>query len=236
MGRVCHSYQTSVRVHSSGRSSVAGWTRSPTATTFSAVAVGLPGGGTGADQVAVEGAARLALGGAADADEAAAVVDVALEGGLLRGVERVAGVAEEDDGAVLLEVGGGEVGRVSGSSSTLEVVGGAERLDGGDAGVDGGVRRPVEDEDRGRRRLGASRRPRQQADDRREGQGEDPAGSCGRQPTTTCRERPDLTPSVPSSSGLPNAFPALRAGSYLRRCGVCQRSFDLSEAKARRAC
>ena len=33
------------RVHSSGRVLVAGWTRSPTATTFSAVAVGLPAAG-----------------------------------------------------------------------------------------------------------------------------------------------------------------------------------------------
>ena len=116
-------------------------------------------GGARADQVAEEGAARLALGGAADADEAAAVLDVALERGLLRGVERVAGVAEEDDGAVAVEVGGGEVGRVLArrrrrSRSRRR----APRWRSTPASTVG-VRRPVEDEDRGRGRLSAALRP-----------------------------------------------------------------------------
>ena len=97
MGRVCHSYQTSWRVHSSG--SVLGRRMHAVADLDDLLGRGgrAARGGPRADQVAVEGAAGLALGGAADADEAAAAVDVALEGGLLRGVERVAGVAEEDD-------------------------------------------------------------------------------------------------------------------------------------------
>jgi hypothetical protein len=99
--------------------------------------------GTGADQVAVEGASGLALGGAADADEAAAAVDVPLERVLLRGVERVAGVAKEDDGAVVVEFRRREVGRAL-ARVDAEVVRRAERLDRGDARVDGGVRRPME--------------------------------------------------------------------------------------------
>ena len=48
------------------------------------------GVGPRADQAVEERAARLGLGGAADADEAAAVLDEALQRGLLRGVEQVA--------------------------------------------------------------------------------------------------------------------------------------------------
>ena len=170
-------------------------------------------GGTGADQVAVEGAARLALGGAADADEAAAVVDVALEGVLLRGVERVAGVAEEDDGAVAVEVGGREVGRVL-ARVDVEVVRGAERLDGGHAGIDRGVRRPMEDEDPGCGRLSARARRGEQAEYRRH--------------DDECRQSPDLTHRFP----LPISPYSRTAGGKLSPPpGVCQRSFDMSDAK-----
>ena len=108
-------------------------------------AVGLRRGRARADQVAEERAAGLRLGGAADADEPAAALDVGLERGLLRGVELVAGVAEEDDGPVLAEVDQREVGRIL-ALSTLKSLIGAERLDRADAGVDRGVGRAVEDE------------------------------------------------------------------------------------------
>ena len=58
-----------------------------------------------------------------DADEAAAVAVVLLERGLLRGVEHVAGGVEEDDDAVLLEVGevelAGVVGDLHGEAQVL---------------------------------------------------------------------------------------------------------------------
>ena len=63
--------------------------------------VGLPAAGRAPIRLPKKVLPGSRLGGAADADEAAAVLDVALEGGLLRGVERVAGVAEEDDRPVL---------------------------------------------------------------------------------------------------------------------------------------
>ena len=56
--------------------------------------------GARADQPGDEGVARLGLGRRADADEPAAALDVALQGGLLRGVQAVARVVEEDHGAV----------------------------------------------------------------------------------------------------------------------------------------
>ena len=68
--------------------------------------------GARADQAVDERVARLGLSRRADADEAAAGLDVALEGGLLRGVEAVARVVEEHDGAVGREVGRAEDARV----------------------------------------------------------------------------------------------------------------------------
>ncbi len=71
-----------------------------------------------------------------DAGVAAAGPDVALEGGLLGGVEDVAGGGEPDHRLVLREVGVGELGGVLGGGDG-ETVLGAELLDGGDALVDG---------------------------------------------------------------------------------------------------
>ena len=109
------------------------------------MAVGLPVAGPRADQAGDERAGGLGLGRAADADEAAAALDVALERGLLRGVQAIAVVVEEDDRAVAREVGRGEGRRVRGRID-LEAVRGAERLERRDAGVDRRVRRPVEHE------------------------------------------------------------------------------------------
>ena len=142
------------------------------------------GCGAGADQAVEERAARLRLGGAADADEAAAALDEGLEGRLLGRVERV-GRAEEDDRAVLGEVGRGEISRALGRVD-LEVVGGAECLDGGDAGVDRVVGRAVEDEHRGCWRLRAGAGRAEQAED---GYDDD---NCRQAPALAHRSPPDL--------------------------------------------
>jgi hypothetical protein len=68
----------------------------------------------GADEPAVPGPVVLRVGRGVDARVAAARLDVALERGLLRGVEGIPGRGEEDDRVVLPERGRGEVRGVLG--------------------------------------------------------------------------------------------------------------------------
>ncbi len=95
----------------------------------------------GADEVAVPGPVVLGVGRRVHARVAAAGADVALERGLLRGVEHVAGGGQPHDGLVLREVGVGEGVRVLGRGDG-EIVGGAELLDRRDAGRDRVVPEP----------------------------------------------------------------------------------------------
>lgn len=90
------------------------------------------------DQVLVLRPVVLGVGGRVDADEAAAPVDVFLQGALLGVVQDVAGGGEEDDGLVVGEVLRGEGGHVLGGGDG-EVVLRAELLEGGDARRDGVV-------------------------------------------------------------------------------------------------
>ena len=137
----------SVRSSISGRSRVAGCTRSPK-TTVCWPRRRLPAGPR-ADQAVEEVGARLGVGGRADAEEAVAVLDVGAKRVLLRSLGKDVPVGvEEGDGGVLLEVRGGEVGRVVGDRDA-EAVLRAEVLDRDDAGVRGGVGAVVEDEDLG---------------------------------------------------------------------------------------
>ncbi len=125
------SYHSSVRVHVVGRCEVDG---------CDLVLVDdrrlLDGGvrlEVRAHQLPVPVPAVTAVGGGVDAHEAAAGLDVALEGGLLvRRAHRVAGGRVEDDGLVLRQVGVSEQGAVLGHVDR-EVVLGAELLDGRDA-------------------------------------------------------------------------------------------------------
>ena len=87
-----------------------------------------------ADQVAVPGPVVLRVAGRVDADVAAAILDEALEGLLLRRVEHVAGRVQEDDHAKPREIGGRE-GR--GVFGCLDGEAGCEQvLHRGDAGLD----------------------------------------------------------------------------------------------------
>jgi hypothetical protein len=64
VGRDCHRYQTSVRLSSSGSASVAGWTRSPTASVRVVAPVGLAGSGRApirSSSSAVPGSASAAV-------------------------------------------------------------------------------------------------------------------------------------------------------------------------------
>ena len=93
-----------------------------------------------ADQALVPGPVTLAGRGGVQAGPAAAVADERLQRGPLAGVEQVARGRErvgvvEDQGVERGEVGVGERGGVGGGDD-LEVVGGAELLDRGDAGRD----------------------------------------------------------------------------------------------------
>ena len=86
----------------------------------------------GADQAAVERPVVLGIGGGVDSCESAAATDVALERGLLRGVEDVAGRAQEHHRRVVPEGGIGERRRVL-RRIDPEPVPGAERADGLDS-------------------------------------------------------------------------------------------------------
>ena len=68
-------------------------------------------GRPGAEDVGQELPARVRLDRRADADEATAAAEVALEHGLLFRVERVAGRIQEDDGVVAAQVASGEAVR-----------------------------------------------------------------------------------------------------------------------------
>jgi hypothetical protein len=155
------------------------------------------GGRPRADQAVDERAARLRLGRAADADEAAAAVDVALQRGLLGRVEAVAGVVEEDDRAVLREVGGRERARVL-RDVDAEVVRAAERLQSTHARVGGRIRRPGEDEHLDGA-LRASATGAQHAQ---------PEGECGgeQQPPTPIRAHQGPQPAVNHALPHPRRF------------------------------
>ena len=109
----------------------------------------LGAGRPGADEAVEEVGVLLGVGGRADAEEAVAVLNVGAKRVLLRSLGKDVPVGvEEGDGGVLLEVRGGEVGRVVGDRDA-EAVLRAEVLDRDDAGVRGGVGAVVEDEDLG---------------------------------------------------------------------------------------
>ncbi len=111
-------------------------------------------------QFAVPGPAVLGVGGGVDAGVAATGLDVALERRLLVGGQHVSGGGEPDDRPVLSEVRVGERGAVL-SGVDGEAVLGAELLDGGDAGGDGGVAEAGGlGEDQHRERLGGGLRNR----------------------------------------------------------------------------
>jgi hypothetical protein len=93
-----------------------------------------------ADERVEERLALLELGRLADADEAAAAIDVSLQRGLLAGVQDVTGGVHERHGAVPLQVGDADRGRLP-RHVDGEVVRGAERLDGGGGGRSGGIGR-----------------------------------------------------------------------------------------------
>ena len=100
-----------------------------------------------ADEPVEEVRVLLGVGRRADAEEAVAVLDVGAQRVLLRNLGKDVSVGvEEGDGGVLLEVRGGEVGRVVGDRDA-EAVLRAEVLDRDDARVRGGVGAVVEDED-----------------------------------------------------------------------------------------
>ena len=140
---------------------VAGCTRSPTATTWSLTRSRAGGIGPGrTDQAGDERVAGLGLSRAADADEAAAGLDVGLERGLLGGAEPVALVVEEDHGAVVREVRGVELRRVGGVVDR-EAVRGPERLDRGDTRVRSS--RPSARGTRAREAIARARRSRRPA-------------------------------------------------------------------------
>ena len=102
-----------------------------------------------ADEPVEEVRVLLGVGRRADAEEAVAVLDVGAQRVLLRNLGKDVSVGvEEGDGGVLLEVRGGEVGRVVGDRDA-EAVLRAEVLDRDDARVRGGVGAVVEDEDLG---------------------------------------------------------------------------------------
>ena len=90
--------------------------------------VGRVRGEVGADQPAVPRPVVLGVGGRVHADVTAAAGDVGLEGGLLGGVEHVAGGGEPDHRLVLGQVGGGELGGVLGRGHREPV--GARRVAG----------------------------------------------------------------------------------------------------------
>ena len=87
--------------------------------------------------------ALLELGRLADADEAAAVLDVGLQVGFLLGVEHVAGGVDEHDGAIAGEVRRGDLGRVGRDVDRVVAgrAGGLER--GGRGGASRGSRVPA---------------------------------------------------------------------------------------------
>ena len=89
----------------------------------------------GADQLAVPGPVVLGVRGGVDPSEAATSLDVGLERRLLLGVQDVAGRGEEDDGVVLLERLGSEVGRVLGVVDG-DPLGAGHLAHGGDALLD----------------------------------------------------------------------------------------------------
>ncbi len=137
------------------------------------------GGGAGrpgAEQVGQERPVRLGLDRRVDAQEAAALVEVGLERGLLGVVEHVPGRVEEDDRPVQLEVRGVELAGVVGDID-VEPVLGAELGDRADAGARRGMllgRRLREDEHLvldaaavGRRRCRRARRHAEQRGDER---------------------------------------------------------------------
>ncbi len=118
---------------------------------------GLDGHSNGAEQVAVERPIVFGVGRGMHADVAATVLHVRREGGLLRGVEHVAGGVEPDHGGVAGQRGGGEdsgvFGRVDG-----EAVFGAERLHGQQGEAD----------------LGADYQPGAHQEEQHEGTGQPP--------------------------------------------------------------
>ncbi len=99
------------------------------------------GGEPGTHELTVVRPVVLGVGRRVDADVAAARGDVGLEGGLLGGVQHVAGGAQEDHGLVLCQVGRGERGGVLGGVDG-EVVRRAEVPDGLDADGDRVVPEP----------------------------------------------------------------------------------------------
>ncbi len=124
------------------------WPRAPVLHLDGGLLDGGVGGEVGADELAVEGPVVLGVGGGMHAGEAAARADVALEGGLLGGVEHVSGGVEEDHRLVPGEVGGGEgrgvLGR--GDREAVRRAQVADRLDARRDGVVSEARRLGEDE------------------------------------------------------------------------------------------
>ncbi len=159
-------------------------------------------GGRGArtDQPVEERVAGLGLRRGADADEAAATLDVALQRTLLRRVQAVARAVEKDDRAIGREVRRGHRRRVRGRLDA-EAVRRAERRDGGDACVIGGVGATVEHEHlRGLRRRTRGADHREAQYEQRTGQrppSASPSRPCVQQPNTLHRYCPPPRPGQP---------------------------------------
>ena len=132
VGRVCHVYQRSRAVPQQRQVARGRDARGrPGRRSAATVVVGLLRRAR-ADQAVDEARARLDRRGGADAEEAVAVLDEALQRGLTGGVEHVAADVEEDERLVAVELGRVDVGDAGGLVDG-EVVRVAERLDGGDA-------------------------------------------------------------------------------------------------------